>query len=119
VHYRIHVGSARAAPVLDLAFPPEAAVRSVQLESDAAPRLAATPRRMADGWSQLRLFSVPPEGQDLSFDAAVSGFELQLLDESPGLPPGGAELQRSRLRLAVPSQDGDVTLALRGYRLQP
>jgi hypothetical protein len=74
---------------------------------------------MAGGWSQLRLFSVPPEGQDLSFDAAASAFELKLLDESPGLPPQGADLQRLRLPLAVPSQDGDVSIAMRGYRLQP
>jgi hypothetical protein len=118
-HYRIHIGSARTAAVLDLAFPPEARVQSVQLESDAAPGLPATPRRMAGGWSQLRLFSVPPEGQDLSFDAAASAFELKLLDESPGLPPQGADLQRLRLPLAVPSQDGDVSIAMRGYRLQP
>jgi len=119
VRYRIHIGSARAAPVIALAFPPEAKVKSVQLESNAAPELAATPRRLGNGWSQLRLFSVPSQGQDLSFDASESAFELKLLDESPGLPAQGAWLQRSRPRVAVPSQDGDVTIAMRGYRLQP
>jgi hypothetical protein len=119
VHYRIHVGSVRAASVLDLVFPPEAQLQSVQLENDAGPALAAAPRRMAGGWWQLRLFGVPPAGQDLSFDAAPSAFELTLLDESPGLPPQGADLQRSRQPLAVPSQDGDVTIAIRRYRLQP
>jgi hypothetical protein len=118
VQYRLHVGSARAAAVLDLEFPPGAAVRSLQLESAATPGLAATPRRMADGWSQLRLFSVPAEGQNLSFDAAASAFELKLLEETPGLPAQGAALQSSRGALAVPSQDGDVTIVLRGYRLQ-
>jgi hypothetical protein len=73
---------------------------------------------MAGGWSRLRLVGVGVEGQDLSFDAVASAFELKLLDESPGLPPPGADLQRSRAPLAVPSQDGDVTIAIRGYRLQ-
>ena len=40
----------------------------------------------SNGWSQLRLFSVPPQGQDLSFDASESAFTVELLDESPGLP---------------------------------
>jgi hypothetical protein len=116
--YHIHIDSARSASVLDLAFPPEAHVHSVQLESAAGPALSATPQRMAGGWSELRLVGVGAQGQDLSFDAAASGFELKLLDESPGLPPPGADLQRSRGTLAVPSQDGDVTIAIRGYRLQ-
>jgi hypothetical protein len=116
--YRFHIGSARAAPVLDLTFPPEAQVHALQLESAGGAALSAAPQRMAGGWSRLRLVGVGVEGQDLSFDAVASAFELKLLDESPGLPPPGADLQRSRAPLAVPSQDGDVTIAIRGYRLQ-
>jgi hypothetical protein len=119
VHYRIHIGSARDAPILELAFPPEARVHAVELQSEAAAGVAALPRRMANGWSQLRLFSVPARGQDISFDAAESAFELKLLDESAGVPASGAALQRARGKLAVPSQDGDVTLVMRGLRLQP
>jgi hypothetical protein len=119
VHYRIHIGSARAAPIIGVAFPPEATVSSVQLEGDATPALAATPRRIGNGWSQLRLFSVPPAGQDLSFDASGSAFSLKLLDESPGLPAPGAALQRARPSVAVPSHGGDVTIVTRDYRLQP
>jgi hypothetical protein len=119
VRYRLHISSARAAPVIALAFPPEAGIQSVQLQSAAAPELAVTPRRRGNGWSQLRLLGLPPEGQDLSFDAADTVFELRLLDESFGLPVEGISLQRSRPRAAVPTQDGDVTIVMRSYRLQP
>ena len=79
----------------------------------------ATARRLRNGWSRLRLFGVPPEGVDLSFDAAASGFDLQLMDQSYGLPREAQALQLARPRSAVPSQDGDVTLVSSGYRLQP
>ena len=118
VHYRVHIGSVRAAPVIALTFPPEAQVRSVHLETDSLPALAVTPRHLNNGWSQLRLLGLPPQGQDLSFDAGESAFDLKLFDESFGLPAQGMALQRSRPRVAVPSQDGDATIVMRSYRLQ-
>ena len=81
--------------------------------------VSASPRRLRNGWSRLRLFGVPPEGLDLSFDALASGFTLQLMDESYGLPHEGQFLQLARPHTAGPSQDGDVTLVTSVYRLQP
>jgi hypothetical protein len=118
VHYRIHIASARAAPIMALAFAPEAQVTTLQVTAGAAP-VAATARRLGNGWARLRLFGVPPEGVELSFETSAPGFALQLMDESYGLPPQGAFLQLARPRTAVSSQDGDVTLVTRGYRLQP
>jgi hypothetical protein len=117
-HYRIHVASARGAPIIALAFAPEAQVTTLELMVGAAP-VAAMPRRLGNGWSRLRLFGVSAEGVDLSFDAEASGFDLQLMDESYGLPPQGQLLQLARPRAAVPSQDGDVTLVTRQYQVQP
>ncbi|MFI4869871.1 MAG: M28 family peptidase [Steroidobacterales bacterium] len=117
VHYRVHIASIRAAPMLTLAFSPAADVRALQLQGDAP--LSAPPRRLGSGWSQLRLFGVPPQGLDVSFDGSASAFDLQLFDQTFGLPTNGAALQRARPRVAVPSQDGDVTIVTRRYRLTP
>jgi hypothetical protein len=117
-HYRIHVASARGAPIIALAFAPGAQVTQLELSAGAAP-VAATARRLHDGWSRLRLFGVPPEGMDLSFDASTSGFDLQLQDESYGLPDQAESLRLARALTAAPSQDGDVTLVSNLYRLQP
>ena len=119
LHYRIRVASARGAPVLTLQFPPEAQLRSVSVEGAAPAELNVTPRRLNHGWSQLRLTSMPPEGQQLSFDAGMPAFELRLQDESFGLPASGSALQLARPAAAVPWQDGDVTIVTRSYRLQP
>ena len=121
VRYRVHVGSPRAAAEISLAFPPQAQVRSLRLEGSAsgAAGVAVTPWRMSRGWSRLRLLGLPPQGQDLSFEAAEPAFELKLFDVSNGLPAQGMALQTARPRVAVPSQDGDVTIVMRGYRLQP
>jgi hypothetical protein len=118
VHYGIHVGSPRAAPIIALTFAPEAQVSGLQLMAEAAP-VSASPRRLRNGWSRLRLFGAPTAGLDLSFDASASSFTLQLMDESYGLPREGQFLQLARLHTAGPSQDGDVTLVTSMYRLQP
>ncbi len=118
LHYRIHVASVRGAPIIALAFAPEARLTTLELMAGTAP-VAATARRLGNGWSRLRLYGVPAEGVEIGFDAAASGFDLQLVDESYGLPPQGQFLQLARPRAAVPSQDGDVTLVTRDYRLQP
>jgi hypothetical protein len=118
LHYRIHVASARAAPIVTLAFAPDAQVTGLQLMAAAA-LVGGTPRRLGNGWSRLRLFGVPPAGLELSFDASAAGFALQLMDESYGLPREARLLQLARPRAAVPSQDGDVTLVTSVYRLQP
>jgi hypothetical protein len=117
-HFRVHVSSSRAAPIIALAYAPEAQVTALQLTAGAGP-VAAMPRRLRNGWSRLRLFGVPPEGVDLSFDASASAFDVQLMDESYGLPPQAEFLRQARARAAVPSQDGDVTLVTSAYRLQP
>ena len=48
---------------------------------------------------------------DLHFTAGGT-IDLLLADQTPELPAGGAELQAARGNLAVPWQDGDVTLAV-------
>jgi hypothetical protein len=119
VHYRVHIASARAAPIITLQFPSDARIESVRLQGDGRPQVAASPQHLAHGESQLRLFSVPPQGQDLSFDAAELGFDLVVLDQSFGLPDEGVALRLARGALAVPSREGDATIVRRSFRLQP
>jgi hypothetical protein len=119
LHYRVRVASARGAPVVTLQFPPEAQVRRVSVEGAEPADLEVRPRHLNHGWSQLRLTSVPPDGQQLSFEAGIPAFELRLQDESFGLPDAGAVLQLARPATAVPWQDGDVTIVTRSYRLSP
>lgn len=118
-HYRLHVSSARAAPILELLFAPTAAVDSVQLGSGGAPSVRVRPRRLAGGESLLRLWSLPADGIDVDFEATNAAFDLQLMDRSFGLPPPGQALQRARGAAAVPSHEGDVTVVRRSYRLRP
>lgn len=54
---------------------------------------------------------------DLHFSSAVT-VDVLLADQTDGLPEGGAELQEARGELAVPYQDGDVTLAVNRQTLE-
>ena len=101
------------------AFVDELDVAALGFEGAEPADLEVRPRHLNHGWSQLRLTSVPPDGQQLSFEAGIPAFELRLQDESFGLPDAGAVLQLARPATAVPWQDGDVTIVTRSYRLQP
>jgi hypothetical protein len=116
VHYQLRVASARSAPLLELLFPPAAAVDALWLQSENGP-VRATPLRLGNGYSVLRLWN--PADVQLQFEAAGEAFDLQLSDQSFGLPPAGRALQQARGAAAVPSQLGDVTVVRRSYRLQP
>jgi hypothetical protein len=55
--------------------------------------------------------TTPLEGVVLELVLDGAGpVEATVLDQSPGLPPGGAALQAARPADAVPSQEGDVTI---------
>lgn len=62
-----------------------------------------------------------PECHGLELDlhfAAAGTIDLLLADQTQELPPGGSELQAARGDLAVPWQDGDVTLAINRQTLE-
>ncbi|HVA16478.1 MAG TPA: M28 family peptidase [Candidatus Dormibacteraeota bacterium] len=118
--YDVLLRSPRGAPVISLAFPPDAGVESVSMGGQAIPELAPRLLRYTRGWRPYTCRSLPPEGIGMQFTlASAKPVQLFLLDESFGLPPQGAFLQQARPRTAVPIQDGDATLVTRHVTLKP
>ncbi len=118
--YDVLVRSPRGAPVISLAFPPDAGVESVSMQGQAIPELAPRMLRYTHGWRPYTCRSSPAGGIEMQFTAAsAKPVQLFLLDESFGLPPQGAFLQRARPATTVPIQDGDATLVMRHVTLKP
>jgi len=119
-HYDVVLRSPRGAPVISLAFPPDAGVESVSMQGQAIPELAPGMLRYTHGWRPYTCRSLPAEGIETEFTlASAKPVQLFLYDESFGLPPQGAFLQGARPRTAVPIQDGDATLVARHLTLKP
>jgi hypothetical protein len=100
----VQLASARAAPELLLVFPPEAAVRTVQIAQQTWP-LAALP----GGWSFLEFLGPSAAGLPVSFETAAPAFDVVLQDEDYGLPAQGQFLEHARPATTIPWQNGDVT----------
>jgi hypothetical protein len=118
--YDVLLRSPRGAPVISLAFPPDAGVESVSMQGQAIPELAPRLLNYTHGWRPYTCRSLPAEGVEMQFTlASAKPVQLFLLDESFGLPPQGAFLQQARPRTAVVIQDGDATLVARHVTLKP
>jgi hypothetical protein len=118
--YDVLLRSPRGAPVISLAFPPDAGVESVLMQGQAVPELSARMLRYTHQWRPYTCRSLPLEGIEMQFTlASAKPVQLFLLDESFGLPPQGAFLQRARPATAVPIQDGDATLVARHVTIKP
>jgi hypothetical protein len=118
--YDVLLRSPRGAPVISLAFPPDAGVESVLMQGQAVPELSARMLRYTHQWRPYTCRSLPLEGIEMQFTlASAKPVQLFLLDESFGLPSQGAFLQRARPRTAVPIQDGDVAVVTRRFTLKP
>lgn len=113
VHYRVRISSIRSAPTLQVAFSPAAQVQSVCLSSatvTAGGPATVRPLKAQHGWTVLSFAGLPTQGIELTFDAADSAFDVNLLDESYGLPPPAHALLPARLQNATASHDGDMTV---------
>ena len=118
--YDVLLRSLRGAPVISLAFPPDAGVESVLMQGQAVPELAPRLLGYTNGWRPYTCRSLTAEGVEMQFTlASAKPVQLFLLDESFGLPLQGAFLQRARPATAVPIQDGDATLVTRHVTLTP
>src|SRR6185437_12081225 len=119
-HYDVVLRSPRGAPVISLAFPPDAGVESVSMQGQAIPELSRRLLGYTHGWRPYTCRSLPAEGVEMQFTLAnAKPVQLFLLDESFGLPSQGAFLQRARPATAVPIQDGDATLVAQHITLKP
>ncbi len=109
-HVRARLSSPRGAPVVLVVLPPSAEVESFTMEGVPIPAPAPKSRQ---GWGGYRVYAcagMPPRGVELEVVLrGASPVPLTLVDESPGLPPGGERLRAARPRTAAPSQQGDTT----------
>lgn len=118
--YDVLLRSPRGAPVISLAFPPEAGIESVSMQGQAIPELSRRLLGYTHGWRPYTCRSLPAEGIEMQFTlASTKPVQLFLLDESFSLPLQGAFLQQARPATTVPIQDGDATLVTRHVTLKP
>jgi hypothetical protein len=115
---RARVWSPRGAPVVALLVPPAAHVLSASVDGLPLPAPPPLARRFWGGHRLLASMTTPARG--VTVDLAVAGVDpvdAFLVDQSPGLPAPGAPLAASRPATAVPSWDGDATIATAPARL--
>lgn len=108
---RVRLSSGRDAQELHLFVPPAAGLTQIAVaDSGYVIDYSDWPD------SGFRRFSCyGPECNGLELELRFSGlapFDVLISDQTFGLPAGGAALQAARGELAVPWQDGDVTLAI-------
>ena len=115
--HRLRLRSARGAPEIELAVPDARATGATLIDAGGR-RLPVEPWRAADRTSWLQFIGAPAEGVVIELRTrGTSELALTLLDRSYGLPPAGAALRRSGPALTTASQDGDLTIVRRAYRL--
>jgi hypothetical protein len=109
---RLRLSSPRGAGEAVLYIPAAAQIESATVEGR-----PVTFARFPE-FTFLRVAPLPPQG--IEFDAVLGAGapqEWYVVDESPGLPPGGEALLAARPATAVTIQDGDVTLVSRKVRI--
>jgi Peptidase family M28 len=104
--------SRRGAPIAGVALPPEAEVRRLTVAG------RPMPEEHARGWRVVTFTGMPVEGIDVEVVLGAAGpLDFWAFDRSYGLPPGGERLARRRPAMAVPINNGDMTVLTRKVRL--
>jgi hypothetical protein len=117
-YVRARLASARGAPEVLLLLPPGARTVSVRMNGVTVPAPASRASLFYGDYAMYGCITAPPEGVELELVLeGTAPVEATVLDQSPGLPPGGAPLQAARPADAVPSQEGDLTIATARVRL--
>jgi hypothetical protein len=118
--YRALLRSERGAPEALALFPPGADAEIVQMNGESIGNGSARLRRSLGGWSMYRCLTMPAEGVQISFSLPLGKpLAIFAVDASYGLPPEGNFLLRARPSIAIPSQEGDVTILSRHVLLNP
>jgi hypothetical protein len=91
--------------------------KAVQIESATFEGRPATFSELGE-YASLRVATLPPQGSELEV-VLGSGApqEWYVVDQSPGLPPGGEALVAARPATAVAFQNGEVTLVSRKVKI--
>lgn len=117
-HYDMLLKSNRGAPVIMLAFSPDAAPQAVTVKGQNVPELSKRMLSYTHGWKIYGCVDAPPEGIEMSFNLGSNkAASVILFDESYGLPPQGMDLQRARPSNATAIQSGDVSIVRRDVSL--
>lgn len=116
--YDMRLKSPRGAPVILLAFAPDAKPESVTMAGHSVPDLSARMLNYTHGWRVYRCVDTPPEGVDMDFSlAGTNPVPVFLFDESYGLPPQGTFLKGARPSTTTQIQNGDTTVVERRVTL--
>jgi len=118
--YRALLRSERGAPVAAALIEPGAAIDSVRMEGEPVQPETEVLRRFLNGWLLYECRTMPAKGVEITFTLPVDKpVEIQVMDQSYGMPLEGMFLLKSRPLTATPSQDGDVTIVTRHVQLIP
>ena len=115
---RARLISPRGAPDASLLFPPGARVVSAAMAGRPVPVPPARVLGWYGGWRMVRCLTLPPGGVEV--ELVLEGkepVEIQLVDQRPGLPPGGERLAAARPAWAATFQEGDTTYVTRWLKL--
>ncbi len=115
---RIRLDSPRGGNQIHLFVPAEAGLQQIAVSgTDYVLDYSAG---AGGGFAQFSCHGTECSGLQLELVLEASGpVSVLIADQTPGLPDGGAALQAARGNLAVPWQDGDVTLAVNRQVLNP
>lgn len=115
---RARLLSPRGAPDAYLLFPPGARVVSVAMAGRPVPVPPARVLGWYGGWRMARCLTLPPAGVEVELVLeGMEPVEVQLVDQRPGLPPGGERLAAARPAWAATFQEGDTTYVTRWLKL--
>lgn len=118
--YDVRLKSNRGAPVIMLAFPPNAAPEAVKINGHDVPEVSQRMLSYTHGWRIYGCVDTPPDGFEMTFALPdIKPVSAILFDESYGLPPQGMDLQRARPSNATSIQSGDITLVKRDITVAP
>ncbi len=105
--YEVHIASHATVSALQLAFAPQAQVRSLRIGAVNCPLVA-----WKDGWTAMYLVDPPATGWNLSFEAAAGPFDITMANVSYGLPAAAAQLLQARPADTIANGYGDDTRML-------
>ncbi len=117
-HLRLRLVSPRGAPSASLFLPEAAGLESARVAGFEVPRLPNGRFVSRGGWHGVTVLALPPAGIEIELVLGSAGpVQATVLDRTPGVPPFGRALVRSRPATAAPINDGDGTVVSRPVAL--
>ncbi|BAL22429.1 M20/M25/M40 family metallo-hydrolase [Azoarcus sp. KH32C] len=114
IRYRLHLRSVRGAAEIQLRFPADATIRSLQAEDGVQPLPL---HREPDGTHSVTFKGLPPAGIALDLISGTAPLTLDVIDRSYDFPAEGRFLQEARGATGTPSREGDLSSVSRRVAL--